>query len=168
GGGGPPPVGGPNNPQPGGIPHYTRYLYNTEGTFPARTRNLEENKTVEANNTYRSLAGELLAYARWGDQQKRDVGDLVVRGNNALLRNEIITPFQYDDRNDDIKKVDTFGAPGNPKQHALDTYNEYKDKDPRIVGYKIKKKIRNYVADASRIWPTATQPAQPRNYVLIP
>lgn len=153
--------GGPNNPDEGGIPHFTKYLYNTENDVPNREVTLNEGETKGDNARYRSLAGELLAYARWGDQQRRDVGDLVVRGNNALLANAVITGDQYDARNARIRKRDAFGAPGASKLNARQTYEEYKDKDPLIVGYNIGKKIKKYVVQASSIWPTFAYPAQP-------
>lgn len=153
--------GGPNNPDEGGIPHFTKYLYNTEDDVPNREVTLNEGETKGDNARYRSLAGELLAYARWGDQQRRDVGDLVVRGNNALLANAVITGDQYDARNLRIRKRNAFGAPGAHKLNARQTYEEYKDKDPLIVGHNIGKKIKKYVAEASSIWPTFAHPANP-------
>lgn len=153
--------GGPNNPDEGGIPHFTKYLYNTEDDVPNREVTLNEGETKDDNARYRSLAGELLAYARWGDQQRRDVGDLVVRGNNALLANAVITGDQYDARNLRIRKRNAFGAPGARKLNARQTYEEYKDKDPLIVGHNIGKKIKKYVAEASSIWPTFANPANP-------
>jgi hypothetical protein len=163
----PPPGGGPNNPDENGTPHFTKYLYNTEDDVPNRPVNLNADEVAVENDKYRSLAGELLAYARWGNQQRRDVGDLVVRGNNALLAKAVISPNEYDARNARIRKRDTFGAPDDLKPHARDTYLEYKDKDPRIVGKNIGRKIKNYVAQASRIWPTATNPNRPWDYVRI-
>ena len=156
--------GGPNNPNEGGTPHFTKYLYNTEDDVPLaldREVTLDERETKDDNESYRSLAGELLAYARWGNTQRRDIGDLVVRGNNALLRDRIITGAQYDARNARIRKRDAFGAPGAPKWNARQTYEEYKDKDPLVVGYNIGKKIKKYVAEASNIWPTFAMPHNP-------
>jgi alkylated DNA repair dioxygenase AlkB len=159
--------GGPNNPDEDGIPHYTKFLYNTKDDFPEREILLEPRETKDDNDRYRRLAGELLAYARWGKAQRRDIGDLVVRGNNALLANRIITGDEYDARNARIRKRNVFGGPGDDRPYARETYDEYKDKNPLIVGQNIGKKIRKYVIQASRIWPTHAQPARPFDYVDI-
>jgi len=159
--------GGPNNPAEDGIPHYTRFLYNTDDDFDDREILLDPDETKGDNARFRRLAGELLAYARWGKAQRRDVGDLVVRGNNALLANRIITGDVYDASNARIHKSNVFGSPNQYRPYARETYDEYKDKNPLIVGQNIGKKIRKYVIQASRIWPTHAQPAQPFDYVDI-
>lgn len=143
------------NPPANNFPHFTKYLYNTEGDggVPGRPRLLHRGRVRGAAARYRHMAGQMLAYARWGEEQKRDEGDIVVRGNQALKNANVITDNQFTNRNRDIKKHVAFTM-----ENGMDTQARYVQTMPRGIRPKnIRAKIIRYVRRASE----PTPPNQP-------